>query len=91
MFSPKWQGDTKYFQSGVLAVENGNNTLPCRCLYQKQVAPNLGYNQDLDPDEMTIAVVVDNDAQENPFASGIQQRPPSGKDFARRRMAREVL
>ena len=58
MFDPKWLGDTKFFQPGVFAVENGNYTLPRHCLQRKKVAPNRGYNQDLDPDEMAVVIVV---------------------------------
>ena len=28
----------------VLAVENEDNTIPCRCLHREEVAPNRGYN-----------------------------------------------
>ena len=69
VFFSKWQFDTKCFQSGVPAVENGNDALPCRCLHRNLGVPNRLYNRDLDPNEVTIAVVVGGDDLENPFAN----------------------
>ena len=88
MFSAKWQGDTRFFQPGVLAVENGNDTLPHRCLHRKQIARNLDYNQDLDPNEMIIVVVDGDDALNIYFACVLQQRFLNCKNFGRRREVR---
>ena len=33
---------------------------------------------------MTVAIVVGGDALKNSFASAVEQRPPSGVDFAKR-------
>ena len=59
--------------------ENGNDTLLRRNLHRKQVAPNRGYNQKLDLDEMTIAAVVGDDILENSFAGAVQKCPPAVK------------
>ena len=37
---------------------------------------------------MTVAIVVGDDALNNFFADTVEQRPPSGEDFARRSEAR---
>ena len=71
-------------------IENGNGTLPHRFLHRKQVTTNRGYDQDLDPNDMSITAVVSDYALENSFACVVQQRPPSNKMFSRRREARAV-
>ena len=40
---------------------------------------------------MTVATVVGDDALKNSFTGAVEQRPPSGEDFARRSEARIVL
>ena len=39
---------------------------------------------------MTVAIVVGDDALKNSFAGAVEQRPPSGEDFARRSEARII-
>ena len=51
-----------------------NNTLPHRCLHREHLAPNRGYTQDLDPNEMANALVVGDDALKNSLADAVQQR-----------------
>ena len=72
VFSTKWQGDTKFFQHGITTGETGNDIIPRRCFYPKQVATNGGDNQDLNPNGKTIVVVVvGNNALENPFTGAV--------------------
>ena len=44
----------------------------------------------MDSNEITVAIVVGDDALKKSFAGAVDQRPPSGEDLARRSEARVV-